>query len=301
MGFTFIQTPVLPYILRNCRKRNQTSAIALSYSTYSFGGIISGIIVYILYELNPVIFSERNLLLSLSLLSFVGVYFLLKVRSSESIPKLEGIKKLSLKDYDWPTITKALIPTLIIAVGAGLTIPFIGIFFFNVHHVSTGSFSLLNGIASVLVAVSAMLVPFVKKTIGYKIAIPTTQGFAVLALILLATTQFYAHLSIALYIAVLCFMLRQPLMNMAGPMTSELVMHYTGKKNQEMVSALTAAIWSGSWFISSLIFKLLRSSEWSYVNIFLITAFLYGIGVFWYYYLILDYNKKQKSGLIEDY
>ena len=90
-------------------------------------------------------------------------------------------------------------------------------------------------------------------------------------------------------------------MNMAGPMTSELVMHYTGKKNQEMVSALTAAIWSGSWFISSLIFKLLRSSEWSYVNIFLITAFLYGIGVFWYYYLILDYNKKQKSGLIEDY
>jgi hypothetical protein len=95
-------------------------------------------------------------------------------------------------------------------------------------------------------------------------------------------------------------MLRQPLMNMAGPMTSELVMKYTGKRNQEMVSALTAAIWSGSWFISSLIFKLLRSSSWSYVYIFLITAFLYGIGVVWYYYLILDYNKRQKIGLISE-
>jgi hypothetical protein len=145
-----------------------------------------------------------------------------------------------------------------------------------------------------------MLVPFIKKSIGYKIAIPATQSFAVLALVLLATTQFYAQLSIALYIAILCFMLRQPLMNMAGPMTSELVMKYTGKRNQEMVSALTAAIWSGSWFISSLIFKLLRSSSWSYVYIFLITAFLYGIGVVWYYYLILDYNKRQKIGLISE-
>jgi MFS family permease len=300
MGFTFIQTPVLPYILRNCEKRTQTSAIALSYSTFSFGGIISGVFVYILYAIDPIIFSERNLLLALSLFSFVGIYFLHKVKTEEIVPFDNNSKKRKWGDYDWKIIINALLPTLIIAVGAGLTIPFIGIFFFNVHHVSTGSFSLLNGIASILVAVSAMLVPYIKKSIGYKIAIPATQSFAVLALVLLATTQFYAHLGIALYIAILCFMLRQPLMNMAGPMTSELVMKYTGKRNQEMVSALTAAIWSGSWFISSLIFKLLRSSSWSYVYIFLITAFLYGIGVIWYYYLILDYNKRQKSGLISE-
>lgn len=300
MGFTFIQTPVLPYILRNCEKRTQTGAIALSYSTYSFGGIISGVFVYILYAINPILFSERNLLLALSLISFAGIYFLQKVKTTENVPQEPIHQKKRWSDYDWNIIVRGLIPTLIIAVGAGLTIPFIGIFFFNVHHVSTGSFSLLNGIASILVAVSAMLVPFIKKSIGYKIAIPATQSFAVLALVLLATTQFYAHLGIALYIAILCFMLRQPLMNMAGPMTSELVMKYTGRRNQEMVSALTAAIWSGSWFISSLIFKLLRSSSWSYVYIFLITAFLYGIGVVWYYYLILDYNKRQKQGLITE-
>ena len=300
MGFTFIQTPVLPYILRNCQVRTRTGAIALSYSTYSFGGIISGVFVYLLYAIDPIIFSERNLLLALSILSFAGIYFLQKVKSEESVPDEFPVQQKKWMDYDLVLITKALLPTLIIAVGAGLTIPFIGIFFFNVHQVSTGGFSLLNGIASILVAVSAMLVPFIKKSIGYKIAIPATQSFAVLALILLATTQFYARLPIALYIAVLCFMLRQPLMNMAGPMTSELVMKYTGKRNQEMVSALTAAIWSGSWFISSLIFKLLRSSSWSYVYIFLITAFLYGIGVIWYYYLILDYNKRQKAGLISE-
>jgi predicted MFS family arabinose efflux permease len=200
--------------------------------------------------------------------------------------------QLEFKNYDWPLISKALIPTLIIAVGAGLTIPFVGIFFYNVHKLTTDRFGILSAFASVLVAIGALYVPLIKKHIGFKIAIPTTQTIAVIALALLATTQFYAHLTIALAIAAICFLVRQPLMNMAGPMTTELVMDYVGKKNQEMVSALTSAIWSGSWFISGLIFKYLRQSGIDYVYVFLITVILYGLGVVWYYYLILDYHKK---------
>lgn len=297
MGFTFIQIPVMPYILRNCIASNQTGAISLSYSTYSFGGIASGIIIWGLYYVNPVLFDERNILLFLALSGFLSLYFLYKIKIKEYLPAFEG-SRVDIRKLDWFIIIKALTPTLIIAVGAGLTIPFISIFFFNVHHLGTDQFSLLNSIASVLVAFTAMLVPYVKKSIGYKLAIPATQSFAVLALILLATTQFYAQLTIALYLAMLCFLLRQPLMNMAGPMTSELVMNYVGKKNQEMVSALTAAIWSGSWFISSVIFKILRQSGIAYVYIFLITAALYALGVIWYYTLILDYSRREKAGLI---
>ena len=44
-------------------------------------------------------------------------------------------------------------------------------------------------------------------------------------------------------------MFRAPLMNMAAPLTSELTMSYVGNKNQEMLSAIVAAIWSGSWFL----------------------------------------------------
>jgi hypothetical protein len=38
----------------------------------------------------------------------------------------------------------------------------------------------------------------------------------------------------------------------------------------------------------------------SFVNVFLITAALYAVGVVWYYILILDYNKREKAGLIEN-
>jgi hypothetical protein len=297
MGFTFIQIPVMPYILRNSIASNQTGAISLSYSTYSFGGIASGLIIWGLYFINPILFNERNILLLLAFSGFLSLYFLYKIKITEYLPSYEG-KRIDIRKLDWYIIIKALIPTLIIAVGAGLTIPFISIFFFNIHHLGTDQFSLLNSVASVLVAIAAMLVPYVKKSIGYKLAIPATQSFAVLALILLATTQLYAQLTIAVYLAILCFLLRQPLMNMAGPMTSELVMNYVGKKNQEMVSALTAAIWSGSWFISSIIFKVLRQSGIAYVYIFLITAALYALGVIWYYALIIDYSRREKAGLI---
>lgn len=297
MGFTFIQIPVMPYILRNSACENQTGAISLSYSTYSFGGIASGLIIWGLYYINPVLFNERNILLLLAFSGFLSLYFLFRIKIDEHLPEFEG-KRIDIRKLDWYIIIKALIPTLIIAVGAGLTIPFISIFFFNIHHLGTDQFSLLNSLASIFVAFAAMLVPYVKKSVGYKVAIPTTQSFAVLALVLLATTQFYANLQIAVYLAMLCFLLRQPLMNMAGPMTSELVMNYVGKKNQEMVSALTAAIWSGSWFISSVIFKVLRQSGIPYVYIFLITAALYALGVVWYYALIIDYSKREKAGLI---
>ena len=75
-------------------------------------------------------------------------------------------------------------------------------------------------------------------------------------------------------------------MNMAAPLTSELTMIYVGKKNQEMLSAIVAAIWSGSWFFSSQIFKILVDSDYNYSEIFYITSALYLLGIFLYYLLI---------------
>ncbi|HRD40293.1 MAG TPA: hypothetical protein PLC65_16820, partial [Bacteroidia bacterium] len=182
----------------------------------------------------------------------------------------------------------------------GLTIPFISLFFDKVHHLDKGGFSVISSIAAVLVAYGAMLVPRIKHNIGYKVAIPTTQSLAVISLVALATTQFYSQYSVALYIAIACYLLRQPLMNMAGPMTSELVLNYVGKNNREITSALTSAIWSGSWVISGFMVKIMFGQGYEFVNIFLITSALYAFGVFMYYMLILDYIKREKSGLIDN-
>jgi hypothetical protein len=296
-SFTFMQIPIIPFILRNCKPEQHTPGIALSYSTYSFAGIISGILVSILDLIDPIFFNERMVLIIFSFSGFLGVWTMLKVQLNEKTTEKKAIEN---KKHDWFLITKALIPTVIIAVGAGLTIPFISLFFSEVHRFDKGDFSVISSIGAILVALAALLVPDIKKNIGYKIAIPGTQALAIISLVALATTQYYNQLSMAALIAVICYLLRQPLMNVAAPMTTELVMKYVGKKNQEMVSALMAAIWNGSYFISGLFVAILFANGVEFVSIFLLTAALYTIGVIWYYFLIVDYNKREIKGLIKE-
>ena len=304
-SFTFMQIPIFPFILRNSSKKNQTAAISLSYSTWSFGGILSGLVIALLDYINPIFFDEQFILMLFSIIGFGGLYFLIKLKSFNELINEDFLEDNSQElnkhqPTDWKLIIKALTPTLIIASGAGLTIPFISLFFDKVHNLHKGGFSVLSFIASLLVAYFAMLVPKIKTFIGYKIAIPGTQSLAVISLVALATTQFYNTNPIALIIASACYLLRQPLMNMAGPMTSELVLNYVGKNNREITSALTSAIWSGSWVISCLMVGFMFNYNISFANIFLVTSLLYAIGIILYYLLILDYNKRESAGLIKE-
>ena len=299
ISFLCFQVTALPYILRNSKREMHTEAISLSFATFSLAGISSGIIIFLLNNILPDFFDEERILQVITAISFLSILFINKIKITEKIPPKTG-RQFDLRKFDWYLILKTLAPTLIISTGAGLTIPFIGIFFYNIHHIDSDEFALYGAIAGVLVAIGAILVPQIKRSLGYRIAVPTTQTIAVIALVLLASTEWYSEASFAVNIAVACFMIRQPMMNMAGPMVSEISMNYVGQRNREIVSALTSAIWSGSWFISSRIFKELREEGFAYVNVFLITAGLYALGVIWYYILILDHNKREKLGLIEN-
>jgi hypothetical protein len=286
--FTLFQVSSLPYVMRNTAIHNQSHAISLNYATHSFGTILSGIIIFGFGQFMKEI-DEGIILLFIAFIGFFGVYFLFKMEVDVVVPVKKGLK---WKSYDWALLLKAIIPTFIIAVGAGLTIPFINLFFFHNFQVESTGFAVIGGVASVLVAILALLVPNIKNKLGFKKGITYTQTTAVIALIALATTEFFTLYWWAFPIAVLCFWIRTPLMNMAAPMTSELTMNYVGEKNQEMLSAIMAAIWSGSWFFSSQIFRYLKSEGLPYAYIFYITAVLYAIGVFMYYLLVRDYEKR---------
>jgi len=296
-AYTFIQIPILPYILRNVPAHQHTSAITLNFATWSIASILSFLFIGVFNTINPALFNEKHLLFGIVILSFSGVYFIMRVSRQEHVPALDE-KRSSMKGYDWKLIFKALIPTSIIALGAGFTIPFISLFFSNVHGMTTAEFSYMSFAASFIVAYAALWVPKIKQGIGYRRAVPLTQSLAIMALVVMATTQYYSSVSTAVVIAIVFYLVRQPLMNIAAPMTSDITMKYVGARNREMTSGLTSAIWSGSTFFSAIIFGILRHLDVDYVNIFLITAALYSIGVVWYIILIHDYDKREKAGLI---
>jgi MFS family permease len=293
MCYGIVQVLALPFIIRNTSEKTKTAAISLSYATYSLAMILAGIIIFVLNHFNPLYFDEFKCLLLLALLSGISIYFVFSMQQKEVIPTFEG-SRLSLSGFDWGTIAFAMTPSLLLAIGAGLTIPFINLFFFKVFKMESDNFALLNSFSSITVAGAALLVPHVRAKYGYKIAITRTQSIAVISLALLACTEFYARFEYSIYFAIFFFLIRQPLMNMAAPVSSELVMQYVGPKNQEIISALTASIWSGSWFFSALIFSVLRKNGFAYANVFLITAGIYAIAVLWYHFLIKAHLAKEQ-------
>lgn len=290
--FTSFQVSSLPFVMRNTSVKNQSHAISLNYATHSFGTIISGILIYSISQI-VIDIDEGKILILIALISYVGIYFLSQLKVDKIFIKKDNVG-IQLSSYNWSVLLKALIPTFIIAIGAGLTIPFINLFFFHIYGLDSSQFAVVGTIASILVAIMALLVPKVKNRLGFKKGITITQSLAVLALVALATTEFYADHWWALPLALFCFWMRTPLMNMAAPMTSELTMNYVGKQNQEILSAVTAAVWSGSWYFSSQIFRYLKSMDLPYAYIFYVTAVLYALGVFSYYLLVLDYEKKKE-------
>jgi len=293
-SFTFIQIPILPYIFRTSPKETHIAAITLSYSTWSFASIAGGFTMSFLSHWNKILFNEEHLLIIMSVIGLSGIAFIASITMKEELPD-DHNSKLNFSEYDWKRIIKALIPTALLAVGAGFAIPFLNLFFVNVHGMSTSGYSLIYSISAILVTIGALAVPKIKTQWGYQKAVPFTQSLAIVALVIMSTTQYYNEMNFAIYIAVVFFLLRQPLMNMAGPMTTDVVMNYVGQKNREMVSALTMAIWSGSWFISSRIFQVLRENQFSYAAIFLITAVIYIVAVAWYYFLIKEYKESSTA------
>jgi len=281
-----LEVAVLPYILRNVDEEHHTAAISLSYSTMSLSGIVSGLLIYVLSMINPVFFDEKMILKIISVISLVGIYFVYSAKKQEFYVPILRRSRYDFRDIKWWLIIKAMIPTLILATGAGLVIPFMGLFFFKIHHIESYQFAAISSFTTLIVFSMTLYVPKIKNKFGYKGTIVGSQSLAVLCLVGLAFSEFYSSYAFAGACAIAWFVLRQPLMNIAMPITSELTMKYVGFRHREIVSALTAAIWSGSWFFSSNIFRILRSHEVPYAHIFFITAGLYLLSIAWYYYLI---------------
>lgn len=288
--FSLVQILVLPYVLLNGNKEYETESFALFFSAGNITTILVGVFSFALPQLHR-FFDTEILLIIYSMLGFAGIYFIYRLPEEENLGSKVPFANLH-SDYDWGLIFQAVVPTFIIALGAGFTIPFINLFFENVHGMKAGPFSLMNSVAFALVAVGGFIIPEIKRKFGYRVAITLVQAFAILALFVMGTTEWYNLTPFGIFVAVIMFIVRQPLMNMAGPMTSELTLNYVGERNREMISALNAAIWSGCWFASAKIFSILREANIAYSNIIFITVILYIIGVAWYAGLIKAHEKK---------
>lgn len=287
VAFSLIQVLSLPILMKITDESNQTEAISLFFAAGSFTMIFCGLANVLIQNALPGL-SNISILALYCVLAGVGPYFIFNIKDELSINTKHDQHRTTKKD--WKRIGEALLPTFLIAFGAGFTIPFINLFFNFVHGVGSDTFSLMNTVAFSLVVMGGFLNPIAKRKWGYKFSITFFQILAIIALFIMGATEWYSGTFWAATLAIVMYIVRQPLMNVAGPLTTELSMKYVGEKNQKVISAITAALWSGTWYISAVLFSILREMNISYSNIIFTTVLFYILGVVSYYRLIRKFE-----------
>jgi predicted MFS family arabinose efflux permease len=303
MGFAglLLNVASLPMAMRLAPPEQSSESLSLLFATWAAASICAGVLSTVLQGLGSLdiagmhlVFDEYSTLLILTLAACTAP--LLYLRLPDPVPVQTHVKHwLHIHREDWPVLARSLAPTLCIATGAGLSIQFLNLFFSHVHHLGAAAYSGFGSISNVLVFFTGLLVPEVKRRFGWRGAIIGVQGVAVLLLAIMGLTELQQAAAWALPMAVVCFIIRQPLMSMAGPSTSELTMSYVGERNRELMSACSGAIWSGAWWLAARTFELLRSHHLPYWQVFLATSVLYLIGTWSYLRLIRTVERRQAT------
>jgi len=309
MGFAglILNVAGLPMMLRIAPPEQASEALSMLFATWAAASICGGVLSSILQSIGhfdlggiDLILNEHSTLFILTLCG-LGAPFLY-ARLPDPIPsKRNNHHWLHIHREDVPVLLRALVPTLCISTGAGLSIQFLNLFFSSVYHLKSATYSAFSSVSYILVFITGLIVPEVQRRFGWRGAIIGVQSAAVVLLAVMGLTEIWVGSFWALPIALACLVVRQPLMNMAGPSTSELSMSFVGERNRELMSACSGAIWSGSWWLAARVFEFLRGHHLPYWQVFLTTSALYLLGTISYTGLIREVERRgsEKTDLSE--
>ncbi|MFM7183013.1 MAG: MFS transporter [Verrucomicrobiales bacterium] len=287
----------LPMMLRLTPKEQTSEAMSLLFSTWAASAICSGALSSLLQYLGQINIGSMAItldvhatLLILTLAGFGAPLLYLRLPEAAPLEKLQT-HWLHVRREDRARLLGALLPSILMATGAGLSIQFMNLFFSHVHGLSPANYAFYGTVSHVFVLFAGLMVPEVRRRFGWRGAIIGVQTIAVVLLAVMGLTELWRDFVWSLPLAIVLFIFRQPLMSMAGPATSELTMQYVGSRNHELVSACNGAIWSGAWWLAARFFEVLRGSGLPYWQVFLTTSVLYLFGTFAYLRLIRDVEK----------
>jgi predicted MFS family arabinose efflux permease len=167
---------------------------------------------------------------------------------------------------------KLFIPGVIVGIGAGLSIPFLNLYFKDVFRTATNVIGLFYGGQQVLMIVGLLIAPVIAERIGKIRTVVLSQLVSIPFLVMLGLTT-------NIIFAVIAFLVRAALMNMAQPLFTNYAMEKVKHDEQPFTNALLVIAWTAGWGVSASIGGYLIE-RFSYSIPFFATSILYLISTF---------------------
>lgn len=168
-------------------------------------------------------------------------------------------------------VWKLVIPYLLIGMGAALMVPYLNLFFVETFGISNQALGNLFSSASLLTGLAVLSSPWLVDRLGSRIrAIVVAQGASLMFLLGIGFSPW-------LGLAMIGFVGRSALMNMAVPPLSAFSMELVKEDEQGTFNSLLTLSWQIGWAVMPLVSGLIQE-RYGFKPIFLITSLLYGSG-----------------------
>jgi MFS family permease len=180
---------------------------------------------------------------------------------------------------------KLILPMLITSIGAGLIMPFMNLFFRQVHGQPDPVIGSLFAWGSLAMGLGLLLAPPLADRMGKIQFVVVTQALSIPFLIILGFSPYFWMSAGAYYI-------RLALMNMSSPVYQTFVMEHVEPAARATVASLVSMAWNFGWAFSPTISGYLQV-QYGFGPSFMGTIILYTISTIMYYVFFLRGKQRQ--------
>jgi MFS family permease len=227
----------------------------LAFSLIAFLGWVAGAIggfalssVFLFQNLGlNVAEAHVALYLIVGLIGLSVTPLILKISETPRVSdQLHSVRKSILPRKSGRVLSKFVIYSAMIAVGAGLFVPLMANWFFHAYGVTDAVSGPVLGVSGILTAVAVFLSPRLAKKLGIIRAIVLSQGISTIFMAMVPISPTFE-------IAASIYTVRVFLMNLSNPLSQSLIMGLVSPDERGMASGITASLWRLPNALSSIV------------------------------------------------
>ncbi|MDM7915619.1 MAG: MFS transporter, partial [Candidatus Eisenbacteria bacterium] len=248
MLFTVHWVAAAPFFMRNARPEHRTDLFGAASALETLATVASAFAGGLAARhFGRVLESElsglRVMLAATAVLSVLAVVPFSRIRS---VPPRAG--RFALRDYlftrDYALLGKICLPAFLVGCGAGLTIPFLNLYFRERFGQDPQRIGIFFAVAQVLTMAGFLIGPYLARRFSHVRAIVATE---------LLSIPFFLMLAIAdrLWLAVAAFWMRGALMNMNQPVSAAFAMEIVPQDQQTATNSVRMLSWNLSWMVTT--------------------------------------------------
>ena len=206
--------------------------------------------------------------------SLIPIFMISQNRTKDS--SLAAFAPINYMRKNPGKLSKLILPILFTSIGAGMIMPFMNVFFRNVHNLSDASIGVLFAWGSLAMGIGLLLAPALAEKFGKIQVVVATQGLSIPFLALLGFAPWFGVAAVAYY-------LRLVLMNMSTPVYTTFTMEQVEPESRAMVASLSSMASNFGWAFSPT-FSGYFQVNYGFAPPFLITIVFYIASVAMYYF-----------------